>query len=237
MERYTGKFLVPFVGKRPALRDWPHKASADSRQHKEWFGPYRPAILTGAENKLVVVDVDDGIEELRRLYLSIFPRPPTVVLSNRGGHVYFEHPGYPVKNAVGAIVNGVKVDIRGEHGCALVPGNGNPHRWAAKGLEFDPDKKLPRFDALRIERKQANVASEPPQAIHDLRKLIYSVRAIEGQGGDRAAWYVVNRLKDAGCTEVEALAILVEWNSVNCEPPFTTNQLLHKVRYCYQKGA
>ena len=233
MERYHGKLLVPFTPeKRPALRDWPHKASADTRQHKEWFGPFRPAILTGAKNKLVVIDVDDGIEELRRLYLSIFPRPPTVVLSNRGGHIYVQHPGYEVKNAVGVIINGVLADIRGDHGCALVPGNGNPHRFV-EGLEFDPDKRLPLWDGLKIERKHAKAASGGK--IRDPLCYIGKIKAVAGQGGHNATFRACCKLRDAGLSEVEALAAMVEFNKTNCEPPWSTKELLWKVRSCYQQ--
>ncbi len=232
MRRYEGLYLHPCQGKRPVLKDWPNRASRDPEQIREWFGPYRPGMLTGERNGIVVVDVDDGIEELRRLYLSIFPRPPTVVLSTRGGHVYFRYPKHEVRNAAGAIVNGIRADIRGDGGYVLVPGNGNPHRFV-EGLELDVDR-LPSLDAVKIERKEVSHRrideDDVLQRIYRATKWIEKAEpAIAGQKGHSKFFYVCCALfQKFGLTLDQAYPMILVYNS-RCQPPFSKKEVDHKV--------
>ena len=66
-------------------------------------------------------------------------------------------------------------------------------------------------------------------------KYINEIKAIAGEGGHNATFRAACKLRDAGLSEAEALASLVEWNSTNCDPPWTTKELLHKVRSAYER--
>jgi len=42
-------------------------------------------------------------------------------------------------------------------------------------------------------------------------------------------------LRDAGLSEAETLAAMIEWNQANAEPPWTVKELLHKVQDVFSK--
>ncbi len=106
-------------GKHPRLTDWPNRASCDPKTIREWFDTWPDSnvgIVTGAVSGIVVLDVDgtDGEESIKSLNL-----PPTVgVKTRRGRHLYFRHPGNPVKNFVGKSPG---LDLRGDGGYVVAP--------------------------------------------------------------------------------------------------------------------
>jgi hypothetical protein len=92
-------------------------------------------IVTGAASGIVVIDVDAGGEEtLARLEREHGPLPPTVMARTGGGgrHIYFRHPGVPVKNDVKKRL-APGVDIRGDDGFVVAPPSlhksGNLYEW------------------------------------------------------------------------------------------------------------
>ena len=55
------------------------------------------------------------------------------------------------------------------------------------------------------------------------------------EGGHGATWIVVNRLRDAGLGEAEALLALQRWNRTDADPPWSDAELLHKVVDVYRQ--
>ena len=107
-----GWSVVPVVerGKRPIVR-WQtfeagHPTEAEVRGWFERWPPANVAVVTGAISGIVVLDVDPshgGEESLTRLALRNAGLPQTVEATTGGGgrHIYFEHPGFEVKNRAG----------------------------------------------------------------------------------------------------------------------------------------
>ena len=81
-------------------------------------------VAAGARSDLFVVDLD-GVDAIESFFVA-HEVPPTFRVQ-RGPdhlHVYFRHPGYPVKSSVGEIGKGI--DVRGEGGFVVCPGS--PHK-------------------------------------------------------------------------------------------------------------
>ncbi len=83
-------------------------------------------LKTGAAPKgsdVFVVDLDS--EEALETFEELGGSWPTFTIATpRGWHVYFKHPGFPVKTSAGELAKGI--DIRGEGG--FVVAQGSPHR-------------------------------------------------------------------------------------------------------------
>src|SRR5206468_3061073 len=100
---------------------------------------------TGSASGLFVVDVDgpDGLQSLQLLTEERGALPETLcVLTGRGTHLYFLHPGSPVKTRA-KVVN--CIDVRGDGGYVVVPpshhATGATYRWdnAATPIADAPD--------------------------------------------------------------------------------------------------
>ena len=88
-------FPVQPYGKRPAVRDWPHRATRDPDQLAVWWSrrPFNVGIACGPAG-LLVVDLDPG---------AALRLPATFTVSTpRGQHFYFAVPVVPVDVANGS---------------------------------------------------------------------------------------------------------------------------------------
>lgn len=69
---------------------------ATAEEVRKWASSHPPAwaVIGGAVSKIVILDFDgeDGLRTLERLKLS-----PHVTTGSGGAHVYFKHPGWPVR--------------------------------------------------------------------------------------------------------------------------------------------
>lgn len=106
-------------GKHPRLNKWQDQASCDAATIRSWWKQWpnsNVGIVTGAGSRLVVLDIDgpEGEESVKGLNL-----PATVeVKTRRGRHLYFRHPGYPVKNRIGLLIG---VDLKADGGYVVAP--------------------------------------------------------------------------------------------------------------------
>lgn len=66
------------------------------------------------------------------------------------------------------------------------------------------------------------------------RSYIRTIHAISGQHGHNQTFRAACKLRDAGLTPEEALCELVIWNRTNATPPWSVQELLHKVQSAYQ---
>jgi predicted P-loop ATPase len=85
----------------------------------------------------VVIDLDrkngiDGLESLRML--GEVPETLTAETGSGGLHLYFKHPGLPIKNSAGVL--GPGIDVRGDGGYVVLPPSphrsGGRYRWLAE---------------------------------------------------------------------------------------------------------
>jgi hypothetical protein len=123
-------------------------------------------ICTGASSGLVVLDVDPdhgGVESLRSL-VAEHGRLPSGLRARTGSggwHLYFAHPGVPVRNSAGRL--GPGLDVRGDGGYVIGPPSnhrsGRTYSFVDAAASIPP---LPPWLAREVTRQPARpVAGEP----------------------------------------------------------------------------
>lgn len=171
--------------KEPATR-WRDTATTDRTTLQQWFGSGVAGIgiACGDVSGIVVVDVDDlaAIPKLREQG----PLPDTLTARTpRGGlHLYYQHPGFEVRNSAGLLAEGV--DVRGDGGYVVAPPTVLPngsytwvsHRplaplpeWVGKARTREPSAPAPavqvdpsgtsRWGATVLEREIARLVGAP----------------------------------------------------------------------------
>ena len=172
-------------------------ATTDEATIRQWWTTRPDAnigIATGEASGLVVVDLDgpEGEEHAADL-------PPTpYVKTGRGYHLYFAHPGEPVKNRA-KIRPGV--DLRGDGGYVVAPPSihpdGTPYAW-----EVSPNEtRIADLPTWTREKRPTNGNGQDLGAEALLRsKLEELARAPEGQRNDtlNQAAYTAGGLIAAG---------------------------------------
>lgn len=223
-----GFSIIPMGDDKKPLVKW--KEYQDRKPTFEEIAAWPPtcnlAIVTGAVSGLVVVDCESR-EDAEWFYRSR-GKSPCVVQTRRGFHLYFRHPGQPVKNAQ-RVEN--RYDVRGDGGYVLAPPSkfeGGEYTWK---LPFLGHKLLPVFDMAWRPVHQTEESVE--RAISDGVAYISTIRAVAGQRGHDDTWRAACALHDSGLRECEALLALLEWNRSNAEPPWSEKEILHKIKSAY----
>jgi hypothetical protein len=223
VERY-GISVVPVVGKLPTIK-WKEfqtrVPTTDELHGWQWDGL---AIVTGEVSKLVVVDCE-SLEDARWFYTT-FGKSPSLVRTRRGVHLYFQHPGWRVKNHTH--VRG-KYDIRGDGGLAIAPPS--PNRQWLDGHTLLHQVDLPLFRAEWLPDKEGHAAARAAGSkdISCPEAYIATIRAVSGQAGHDATYKAASYLRDAGVAKFEAAMILARWNLTNAEPSWSDTDLAHKL--------
>jgi Bifunctional DNA primase/polymerase, N-terminal len=234
-----GISLVPLgQGKTPA-RKWGQDIGKPT-DPKTWPRGCNIAILTGQENGIVVVDCDNMASAAQ--WRKYGTPTPLMAKTRRGVHFYYRHPGVYIKSDSHIKVPGTdsEYDVKGDKSYVVFPPSMfSGHQYSFVYCDNNPCatlldfKTLPLFDpAWRPDNSAAEFTGRS-QKIGDPLKYIRYIQAVAGQGGHNSTWRAVNRLKDGGLTEMEAVAAMVEWNKTNAEPPWSIRDLIHKVKSCY----
>jgi hypothetical protein len=186
----------------------------------EWFRQWPDAnigIVTGEISNLVVVDVDPkhgGDDSIERLQQRFDRLPPTVESKTGGGgrHLYFAHPGFPLRNRAG-LAQGI--DLRGDGGYVVAPPSVHPtgrrYVWARGRSPMEMLlAPLPRWlTAMRGVRTGRSIA--------EWRQLVREgVR--EGQRNSTLA-SLAGHLLWHGVDPAVTLELLLAWNRMRCCPP------------------
>lgn len=173
------------------------------------------------------------------------------VLTPRGAHLYFAHPGFPVPNSVGHLAPGV--DVRGEGG--FVVAAGSPHKSGGTYALAVDEEPAPApawlIDWLRERSADAVVVAEhvndiPPGEERDRRRELFSKAcaeyppSIEGQGGDAALWRIVQHgALDLALPDADIIEIVGEVFDPRCVPPWgeeLASRVAHKARNAKTKS-
>ncbi len=156
----SGLSIIPL---KPRLKEpmipW-EKFSTTPPSHvdaERWFTKpdLNIGIVTGAVSKLVVVDIDseEGFTHAREHNLV----SPVAVLTGKGRHYYFQHPGTPVQNKVRLFPG---VDIRADGGYVMAPPstheNGKKYSWIVGSFNRD---RLPLFVQPTVPLQNNSVVS------------------------------------------------------------------------------
>ncbi len=147
-------------GKHPRIGMWRQKATTDAAQIREWWTQWPTAnigLLTGAENGVVVVDVDPrnggdvSIDRLIEERGDFTEAAPVAQTGGGGAHVHFRHPGVPVKSRSNALAAGL--DVKADGGYVVAPPSlhesGLRYEWVAD-LRKTPPREMPEWLLVRM---------------------------------------------------------------------------------------
>lgn len=242
--------LVPYQAKRPAI-PWKvyQSARASREQVSDWYahGEHNIALLTGEAARLVVVDGDSP--EAAEVIRATCAPTPLVVLTSKGAHFYYRHPGGArIPNAV-RLVDDPPIDLRADGGLVIGPGSihATGHRYLPED-DLESVLDLPEFDRawFPIPETQAtapkarvvfHVSSERAEFMDQARRYLQSVPgATQGDGGDVHTYRLACKLTRGFCLDdQEALDLLLQWNST-CTPPWREEDLAAKIRHSRAYG-
>jgi len=211
------------------------------------------AVVTGAISGIVILDFDgeDGLGTLDRLSLQ-----PHVRTGSGGAHVYYRHPGWPVKTLncksshdLGLNYRGM--DIRADGGYAVFAGRNltGGYEWL-RAMEPDPLETLPldlrQFLGLISAADQPGCLAGPGAAstarIDELVRRALDLVA-SGRGRNDAGFWLAIQLRDNGYMESEATEALEQYRSQvplsNLKgeiDPYTFDEVLNSIRQAFSKS-
>ena len=233
--------VIPLSGKLPTVA-WKEFQSRlpGIAEITAWFaGDIQPTgvgIVTGRVSGLVVVDCDSRQDA--EFWNGEHGGSSLIVETGGGGvHLYYAMPQEnEVRNR--ARLFGRMIDIRGEGGYVTAPPslhpNGNPYLWRSADFESG----LPRFDAAWLTPEHQEQDMPLTASTVKVRKAVAYIRRIHataGEGGHNATFRAACKLRDAGFSEEEALAVLSDWNKTNASPPWTAEELAHKIHSAFKR--
>jgi len=244
--------LVPLRKKAPAFAWKRFQTERVPRDLvEEWYsqGEHNLALISGTVSGTVVVD-GDSAEACA--YIEGMTPPTMKVLTSKGAHYYFRHPGGRVPNSVRA-VDDPPIDLRGDGGLTIGPGSlhasGVFYRLP-DGADILSVRDLPMFrrewfplpehvQETAFIRPVLRFASVERQEAYELAQR-YAAKvpgAVQGQGGDDATYVLACRLvRGFDLTDAEALDILQAWNET-CSPAWKPEDLAAKVRHARAYGS
>jgi len=228
---------IPLRGKIPA-RTYKEVGIGEDTVPYGWDD--NVGILTGHRSGIVVVDLDiknghDGLGSFEKLATGqVVPETFTVKTKSGGFHLYFVHGDADIRNSASKLGDGV--DIRGEGGFVVAPGDGNGYTV----IQDLPVAPLPGWLAAILrsdERVERAPSTRPPLGEAELSYRLKlasdyvasAPAAIEGQGGSLALWNVACKLvctyelPDSVCD-----AFMANYNA-RCLPPWSEDELFHKL--------
>lgn len=182
---------------------------------------------TGAVSGVIVLDCDSK-EAHAFIKAQGHPVGPMVQSPRKGGglHLYFRHPGFYVKNAVGfAGVEGL--DLRGDYGIAVLPpsldhNTGRAYEW----IIFPEEVPVPECPAWLIELLENRANFKEPI---DVPTILSGIP--EGQR-DNELNRLAGKLRQMNVPEDVAIS-MIELAASRCSPPFDEAQARAKVKRTY----
>lgn len=195
------------------------------------------AIVTGAVSAVVAVDVDSpaALRWIRRR----LPPTPWQTRTARGFHLFYQHPGRPVRNRAHLETSDGKMalDLRADGGYVVAPGSVHAS-GAAYGFAGDWTAErdhLPVFWVGWLQRPKRPEARRPITArptgdvVERARRYLRALPVPEiGAGSDRDVLYAAARLaRGFGLSETDARSLLWEW--AGGRPGWTPEWIARKV--------
>ncbi len=226
--------------KVPATTNGFHSASDDVQQIKTWWAENADYNIGMSPETCGWAVVDVEAEALTEWSLQDVPETYTVRSPRGGLHAYFEGS---LPSRVKTLIPGAAIDTRGRGGYVLLP----PSIVGGKNYAVECDlplAPLPEWVSAAASRAaqiatSANVAEDTPSNLQRARThVVDCVKrgrvAIEGFGGDAAAYNIAAELRELGISQLAATALLAEvWNP-QCSPPWSASDLAIKVANAYK---
>lgn len=243
----------PGDGKTPALpwAQW-QTARADEDQINAWFRtPQNVAVVCGAISGLVVVDAD--ADDARRWAVARLPRTPLQVKTPRGWHLYYMHPGTPIRNRarIRTPDGAIALDVRGDGGYVIGPFSlhaSGERYWplcqcgASDGWD-SPDAPVPTFDPSWLDVPPPAVPRRPAGSARPLstraergRRYLSRIPVpVIGQGSDATVFRVACRLVRTLALDAEsAVDLLDAW--AGGQPGWDRGWIASKVEHALRYG-
>lgn len=208
------------VGKHPRTLNGLKDSTSDEERINYWWSTWKDAnigIATGADSGFVVLDVDPqhgGEKSLAVLEDKYGTLPKTLKVQTGGGgmHFYFTYPEGGVRNSVSKVGEGL--DVRGDGGYIIAPPSlhASGSRYAVQTeaeLVAMPDELL----QIARERQQSSKGNIP-----------VGERIPEG-GRNNALFDFGCKLRRIGFGEPKIAALLIETNTLLCEPPLSEGEV------------
>lgn len=182
---------------------------------------------TGAVSGIIVLDIDSR-EAHEFIKTKGHPIGPMVQSPREGGglHLYFRHPGFYVKNAVGfAGIDGL--DVRGDYGIVVLPPS--PDHKTGRAYEWiipPEDVPVPECPVWLIEFLKKQSDFKQPL---DVPRIMAGIP--EGQR-DTELNRLAGKLRQMNLPEDVAVP-LIELAAEKCKPPFNKAEARAKVKWAY----
>lgn len=243
--------IVPIKGKTPKVPWKTYQKERLPRSAVEtWFahGEHNIALITGAISGVVVVDGDSP--EACAYIEATCGVTPMVVVTRKGRHYYYRHPGARVPNAV-RVVDDPPVDLRGDGGLVIGPGSihetGHVYHLA-EGADLTPPPDLPLFDVSWFPRAETAPETTWVRPVlhfnHPNQKDAYTqaqsyVSAIPGapEGKRNHSGYVMacRLARGFNLPDDQALDLLMAWAS-RCTPPMDAEEAGELIQHARAYG-
>ena len=219
----------------------------------DWWinSPAAWAVVTGAISGVVVLDFDGdaGLETLKRLKLR-----PHVKTGSGGAHVYFRHPGFPIKTVssqvrrdLGEVCRGM--DIRGDGGYAIFAGRNDRglYEWL-RPMEPESLAILPpdlqSMIGIGKEDTPARVTSLTVRVSDDVLIRAALDRVHAGLGRNETGFWLAIQLRDNGFSEYEALASMSSFrgqvpavNSKGQQEAYSDAEVRESIRQAFSRAS
>jgi hypothetical protein len=234
--RDLGFSQLPLYGKVPAILEWKHltRRHPSDEELALWFQKTRHnvGIICGKISGIAVLDADSP-ETAERL-LRELPKTPMMTETAKGFHLFYRlHQGQHVPPRVR--VNQLMLDVRGEASYVVAAPSIHPEtRKPYRRIGSWDLNNVPYFSDSWVEADAPSPAVYR-KSVRNPLSYIAKIRAVQGSGGSNATFRAACVLRDAGLSEAEALAALIEWNHTHADPPWTVKELLHKVQDAFSK--
>jgi hypothetical protein len=194
--------------KHPRTRNGFRDATTDAEVIREWWGQWPDANIGARPAALgcLVADVDGPDGELAAERLGLLAEPTLQVVTGRGRHLYYRHPGGTIPN----VVLGPSLDVRADHGYVLLPSvhpSGLIYTW--RGTVADLADLPPRaLAAIRTARMQRSKAPRPASGPY----------RIAAGARNRTLASIAGAMRRHGCAETTIAAALLTENAQRCDP-------------------
>jgi hypothetical protein len=216
-----GKPSCKNIGKHPRTQHGLKDASSDEAAIRGWWAKWPKAnIGLRPGGKSVVLDVDPrhgGDMSLKQLENSHGPvhRPFVVRTGGGGSHLYFKHPGVPVKSRSG-IAPGL--DIRGDEGYVVVP----PSRHhSGKKYEWPKGARLGKGELPILPKWLQEMITGPAP-----KKTKITVGPITEGERNTTLTSLAGTMRRQGVNEQEILEALLKENKKRCKPPLPQEEVI-----------
>ena len=141
------------------------------------------------------------------------PVTPTAITGGGGKHIFFQHPGFDIRNSAGKLGKGL--DFRGDGGYVVVSPSihpsGNPYKW-----ELPPSKTplapMPQWLIdLSISEEQPKQTNEDAFSVGKRNQTLTSL---------------AGTMRRRGMSEKAIYTALLEENKIKCSPPLKNSEVL-----------